>query len=573
MDYIGIPVNKLIFLYEKGDKNALREMERRLDEGTSEDDCIALSSYFWDLIARKKQSLPEFAEFSDYCMSNPKIFDYSQNGAKKGNVSCLYGVGCVYLNGFYGVEQDAQTAYQIFSLGENSNHAQLLGVLGLMYKEGLGVGKDENKAITALEKAISLGEYSVYAELGKIYQYGEQIPHDIPKAIDYYMKGYDYDRTGECSLAIAFGLEAMLDGETDEETIRETESEIRRFTEKAKQLGNTDADLAIGLYHEYGMYGYPEDTDKAMQIYQTCLKNGNEKAQNFIDNLKEHLSSKVIEKKPVEKVNRNDVTVWEKAYAEKKKKRLTAAAYCFTVLAVILRIIAHFVTLEPVRQSVAQYCYSNALILLSIMQIRNGKKGFVAGIFAGVIALIFDWFVLDYTTYSAKMLVGPISLMLPLQLLSLGVSILLYFILMRKIKTQTVGWYLVCVFWSIALAAIALLAAGCVLGVIVYFVTGAAASGNSYSGDYSTDSDSTEESYSAQAKEIAYAPGKYALYEENGKWYVQDYYGDRKEVFEQPNGDLYSSTYKTASYSDTSYVVSRGSLSDDSIYEAKKIDN
>ena len=80
--------------------------------------------------------------------------------------------------------KDLKNAYEYLNISINLGNIASLNLLGNMYKEGLYVKKDINKAITLYEEA-SLHNYAyAYNNLGKIYE----DKHEYEKAFKYYEK-------------------------------------------------------------------------------------------------------------------------------------------------------------------------------------------------------------------------------------------------------------------------------------------------------------------------------------------------------------------------------------------------
>jgi len=74
--------------------------------------------------------------------------------------------------------RDYQKALRLWkSLAEQGN-VQLQLLLGLKYKEGIGVPKDDAKVAYWLTKAAKQGDEYAQTELGVMYRYGHGVPED-----------------------------------------------------------------------------------------------------------------------------------------------------------------------------------------------------------------------------------------------------------------------------------------------------------------------------------------------------------------------------------------------------------
>ncbi|MBV6574804.1 sel1 repeat family protein, partial [Acinetobacter baumannii] len=78
-----------------------------------------------------------------------------------------------------------------------------LNFLGRMYKDGVGVKQDNNKAFNLFNRAAILGDLSAQFNLGNMYFNGEGIPLDYEKATYWYNKAIINGKDGDAAKILA----------------------------------------------------------------------------------------------------------------------------------------------------------------------------------------------------------------------------------------------------------------------------------------------------------------------------------------------------------------------------------
>ncbi|WP_120953190.1 SEL1-like repeat protein [Helicobacter sp. L8] len=124
-------------------------------------------------------------------------------GARDGYLS----IADMYVIG-EGVPQDDQKALEYYQKAYHSK-ADAYKALGSAYRGyGAGMTKDlpasvrnTPKALKYLKKAAELGSLDAYVDLGDMYKWGEGVPKDDDKAVDYYWKACDLGDSGACDEA------------------------------------------------------------------------------------------------------------------------------------------------------------------------------------------------------------------------------------------------------------------------------------------------------------------------------------------------------------------------------------
>ncbi len=89
--------------------------------------------------------------------------------ANEGDVDACLTLGYMYLYGENGLEQDAQKAFQYYSMAAEKNDKIALNNLGSLYFSGIGVKKDKKRAVELFEKAAQLGNNEASVNLAFVY--------------------------------------------------------------------------------------------------------------------------------------------------------------------------------------------------------------------------------------------------------------------------------------------------------------------------------------------------------------------------------------------------------------------
>lgn len=235
--------------------------------------------------------------------------------SESNNVLALYDLGKLYSMGKSAPKDDKRS----FEFYEKALHGfiqiepkakkvkpYLLYQIGMMYFEGLGTPVDNQKASEYLEKSAELGnqyakrllafEYisgknfekgiSLLTELadsgdafacytlGNLYIKGEIINQDLNKAEKYLLSAEDNEFT-----QYALG---KLYLQKDKYDIQKAISYFEKSADK-----NMQASYQLGRLYFFGAEDLEKDKEKAMQYLNLSAEQGNEYAQNFIDNIEQ----------------------------------------------------------------------------------------------------------------------------------------------------------------------------------------------------------------------------------------------------------------------------------------------
>lgn len=116
---------------------------------------------------RDKKKAAEFVRKADEPQEN--FVERMVSKAEEGDSDAGLTLGYMYLYGKNGVEQDAQKAFQYYSLAATQGDKIAINNLGSLYFSGIGTEKDVLKAVQMFEKAAKLGNNEAAVNLGFIY--------------------------------------------------------------------------------------------------------------------------------------------------------------------------------------------------------------------------------------------------------------------------------------------------------------------------------------------------------------------------------------------------------------------
>lgn len=213
-------------------------------------------------------SLPVVTDYDD--SFNEASFEDVINAAGQGNVAAIYELGSRYRLGVDGAPKDPVKAIEYYKevLKYQNNRAAFYHI-GYLYGKAFGEGHT-SEYIPYYEAAMRLGSGTAAAQIAIEYEYGEYIPQDLNRAIEYYDKAIElgngngternakarvYEKLGRKDLAQKCLYEALEYYDRELQTCKPKEKSWC-WTEKGK------------IYEHLG------DDFKAMQCYETALSYG-----------------------------------------------------------------------------------------------------------------------------------------------------------------------------------------------------------------------------------------------------------------------------------------------------------
>ncbi len=116
-------------------------------------------------------------EMKDY----DRALYYLSFEAVQGNATAQYNLGLMYKNGI-GVDKDNEEALGWFTLGSDNGHMLSKYALGLLYYHGKGTSLNFNKAMNLFLDASFMGHPASQIIIGNMYYFGQGVGKNFPKA-------------------------------------------------------------------------------------------------------------------------------------------------------------------------------------------------------------------------------------------------------------------------------------------------------------------------------------------------------------------------------------------------------
>ena len=118
------------------------------------------------------------------------LADILQPCADAGNAQAENYLGLVYLNGL-GVEKDQEKAFDLISRAASKGYANAQYNLGRLYKYGMGCELSFDKAMDWFQTATANGNQRAAYSLGYMYYKGFGVPQDYSRAVHWFQKSDD----------------------------------------------------------------------------------------------------------------------------------------------------------------------------------------------------------------------------------------------------------------------------------------------------------------------------------------------------------------------------------------------
>ena len=214
-----------------------------------------------------------------------RAMQFYRKAATLGDVSAMYKMGMILLNGLLNQQKNAREAiswlkHAAAKADEANPHA--LHQLGLCYeKSGIpSVIPDEAYARDLFLRAAQLGYVPSQFKMGHCYEHGElQCPVDPHRSIAWYTRAAEQgDPDSELALSGWYltGVEGLL---------RQSDTEAYLWARKAADQGFAKAEYAVGYYSEMGI-GVRQDLEEARRWYMRAASQGNKSAMQRINEIK-----------------------------------------------------------------------------------------------------------------------------------------------------------------------------------------------------------------------------------------------------------------------------------------------
>lgn len=225
---------------------------------------------------------------------------------KDSNVRTLdeYEFGLAYLEGDYYIEYNPYKARYWLEIAYKKGDYRAAYKLGYIYKYGLGVNVDNNKAFQLLSHAAKVSISQSYYELADSYENGYGVKRNIQLAIKYYKKSYSkskniqalinlgciYNNMGNYEKALKYYFAAADKGNAkayyyialaykEGLGIEKNNKKMIDNFEKASNLGDIDASVDLADLYIDGL-GIDHDYNKALELLFNAAEEGSRRAMN-----------------------------------------------------------------------------------------------------------------------------------------------------------------------------------------------------------------------------------------------------------------------------------------------------
>ena len=205
--------------------------------------------------------------FSEQKESDAAPVVVHQKGDSKPSAEEEFQKGEAYYNGTPTVSKDYQEAFQCYYTAAMLGHAMAQCQLGLMYRDGLGIEKDEAMAFQWFLKAAAAGQNCPRGKfyVGRCYQFGNGVKIDYAEAVKWYtVSAKEGDAYAQLNLGVCneFGYGVKISYET-----------AVYWYELSANQGDSLAQYNLGLMYKYGR-GVKKDKEKAVALFKKSAAQG-----------------------------------------------------------------------------------------------------------------------------------------------------------------------------------------------------------------------------------------------------------------------------------------------------------
>ena len=203
-----------------------------------------------------------------------RAIEYFKRSAEMNNTNAKRTLALEYLSGEY-LELDIEKGLEMLTECADSGDTLSCYKLGKIYFKGEIVYKDLNMAEKYFLKASQKeNRYALYS-LGTLYL--EKEKYSLHKAVEYFDKAVQYD---EIKPYAAYSLAKIM---LDNNPYHDSEKAVSILESAAME--NEWASFLLGRLYLYGTDDIQKDKEKALEWLKLSAEQGNEYAQNMIDNI------------------------------------------------------------------------------------------------------------------------------------------------------------------------------------------------------------------------------------------------------------------------------------------------
>ena len=208
-----------------------------------------------------------------------KAIDYFKRSAEMNNKNGLYEYGKALLLGEH-ISKDKEKAVKLLEKAIKLENINAKRFLALEYISGEHLEQDIDKGLAMLTECAESGDIISCYKLGKIYFKGDIVLQDLDKAEKYLLLAEDNEYT-QYTLGKLYLQEEKYD----------IQKAVDYFEKSADK--NMWSSYQLGKLYLFGAEGFEKDKEKATQWLTRSANNGNEYAQNILNNM-EHYENIII---------------------------------------------------------------------------------------------------------------------------------------------------------------------------------------------------------------------------------------------------------------------------------------
>ena len=175
-------------------------------------------------------------------------------------------------------KEDFTSAIRIFKKCAGENDPSCQAMLGFMYNNGQGVGKNYGEAARWYMLAAAEGNSLAQVKLAHLYKLGRGVDKDVNFAVSLYKRAASRDSEAALSLGLMY-----LDGDG----VLQDYSEAMIWLKLAAEQGDSYAQSKIGLMHMKGE-GVTRDYAKASYWFKLAAEQGDSLSHLYLGIMSEH---------------------------------------------------------------------------------------------------------------------------------------------------------------------------------------------------------------------------------------------------------------------------------------------
>ncbi|PKC09004.1 HCP-like protein [Rhizophagus irregularis] len=253
-------VQVMIENYITGKNMNLKNMLDWLLNNQNNSNNIFLLGYFYCFVIKTSDVYKKAFDLLYSTTNNKNVIHY-----KNANLLAKYYTGICYLNGM-GIEKSNVKAFkyfeQLFKEAEE-NYVNGMVMLGYCYINGIGTEINKKKVLEFYEKAANKGNIYAQNQLGLLYKSGIGIEKDLNKAIFWIKRSAKESIDGKDILNTLYTYSRNVEKD-DKNSFLHVKKEVEK--------GDKEAIYNLGKYYEYGVGG-KVNKDKAFELYKQAADN------------------------------------------------------------------------------------------------------------------------------------------------------------------------------------------------------------------------------------------------------------------------------------------------------------